>query len=72
MSELHAEIALLPRQAAPLLKVTEQTLKRWRSQGIGPKYCRFAGGRVRYRLCDIEDYLAASTVTPGSSAPQSD
>lgn len=57
--------------AAPIIGVEPQTLKAWRRKGIGPPYVRF-GNRVRYRVCDIEAWLAAHTITPGSAAAQHD
>jgi hypothetical protein len=38
--------------------VSEATLERWRTEGIGPKYLKL-GGRVLYRLVDIEEYESA-------------
>lgn len=35
--------------------VKETTLATWRSRGNGPKYVK-CGGRVLYRLADIEAY----------------
>ena len=67
-----AGLALTPREAAPILRVKGQTLKRWRAKGIGPAYVRLEGGRVRYRLSDLEAWLAANTVAPGSAAVQED
>jgi predicted site-specific integrase-resolvase len=57
--------------AAPMIGVNAATLKSWRRKGIGPPYVRF-GNRVRYRLCDIEAWLDAHTVTPGKAAAQGD
>lgn len=46
------------------LGVSEPTLERWRSIGIGPIFLKLAG-RVRYRLSDVVTYeescLRAST-----------
>lgn len=67
-----AGIAVAAREAAPLLRVTEQTLKRWRSQGVGPVYCRITGGRVRYRIADLDAWLQDHSVRPGASPPQQD
>jgi hypothetical protein len=51
--------------AAPLLGVRADTLKAWRHRGIGPPYVRLADrGRVRYRLRDLETWLAERTVIP--------
>ena len=35
--------------------VSEATLERWRSVGIGPVYLKMHG-RVTYRECDIEEF----------------
>jgi predicted site-specific integrase-resolvase len=47
--------------------VSEATLERWRSEGIGPKYLKL-GGRVRYRLVDIEEYESACFMSSTSKA----
>lgn len=57
--------------AAPMIGVNAATLKAWRRKGIGPSYVRF-GNRVRYRVSDIEAWLAAHTVTPELSPAQHD
>ena len=55
---------LTQAQLAERWQVTESTLERWRSEGIGPVYLKMMG-RVRYRLPDIvafeEDALRRST-----------
>lgn len=45
--------------AASYLGVAVQTLANWRSQGRGPKSIRL-GGKVFYRLADLEAFIAAS------------
>lgn len=35
--------------------VSEATLERWRTEGIGPRFLKLQG-RVLYRLVDIESY----------------
>jgi predicted site-specific integrase-resolvase len=37
------------------LGVACRTLERWRWQGVGPKFIK-VGGRVKYRLVDVEEY----------------
>ena len=37
------------------LGVSCRTLERWRWQGVGPKFIKI-GGRVKYRLSDIEEF----------------
>jgi len=49
---------LQQRQLADRWGVSEATLERWRSDGIGPVFLKLQG-RVLYRLEDIESYEAA-------------
>jgi len=39
-------------------QVSEATLERWRSEGIGPIYVKL-GGQVRYRREDVLEYEAS-------------
>ncbi len=43
------------RQLADRWDISEASLERWRSEGIGPIYLKLQG-RVLYRLEDIEQY----------------
>ena len=45
------------RQLAERWGVSEATLERWRSEGIGPIFLKLHG-RVLYRVEDIESYEA--------------
>ena len=60
-------IHLTQKQLASRWAVSEATLERWRSEGIGPVFLKLMG-QVRYRVADIEAYeascLASSTRTP--------
>ena len=49
-------------EAAPILDVSVHTLRKMRSQGVGPAYCK-VGKCVRYRLSDLEAYIQKQTVT---------
>ncbi len=55
-------------KAAPLLGVKPGTLEVWRCQGKGPRFIK-SGGRVVYRLSEINAYLDSrtrkSTADPG-------
>lgn len=59
-------VHLNQKQVAARWSVSEATLERWRSEGIGPKFLKLCG-RVLYRQVDIETYeescLATSTKT---------
>ncbi|WP_232522481.1 AlpA family transcriptional regulator [Chitinibacter sp. GC72] len=46
---------LTPQQLAERWGFSPNTLTRWRHEGIGPLYLKL-GGRVLYRLEDIEQY----------------
>ena len=54
------------KQLAARWCISEATLERWRSEGIGPKFLKRCG-RVIYRRVDIDAYeescLATSTKT---------
>jgi hypothetical protein len=40
-------------------RISSRTLEQWRWQGRGPRYLKI-GGRVVYRLSDIEEFERAS------------
>ena len=52
-------------------RLSPRTLERWRWHGIGPRYLKI-GGRVVYRLEDVQAYEAAQTrqSTGVPSAPE--
>ena len=50
-------------EAAKGLGMAPQTLINMRATGRGPAYVKI-GGRVRYRLKDLEEYLEARKVVP--------
>ena len=56
-------------QAAPRVGFAPQTLRVWRSQGVGPSFCKLSANRVVYREEDLESWLASkvrtSTADPG-------
>jgi predicted DNA-binding transcriptional regulator AlpA len=54
-------------EVAQRLGVAEITLRKWRISGSGPRYIR-CGANVRYRVGDIESWLASRTVASTSEA----
>lgn len=50
--------------------ISPRTLERWRWLGEGPRYLKI-GGRVVYRLEDIESYEQAQMREGAASTPQS-
>ncbi len=53
-------VLLTEQRVAQLLQVTVKTLQAWRVRGGGPPFVK-VGRCVRYRLEDVEAYVAAST-----------
>jgi len=64
MSRTHLERKelLTPIEAAKFLGVSVETLAQWRSQFRGPRYIKLECRLIRYRLSDLEVYLAAHAV----------
>ena len=56
-------------EAATRVGVAPQTLRVWRSQGVGPNFCKISSNRVVYREQDLESFLESklrvSTSDPG-------
>lgn len=48
------------RQAADRLSLTVHALERWRVKGGGPPYAKL-GSAVRYRIADLDAWIAANT-----------
>ena len=63
LTETKMEVAHLnQKQLAARWSISEATLERWRSAGIGPKFLKLCG-RVLYRQADIEAYEESCVVT---------
>jgi len=56
-----------PAEAAERFGVQRSTLDNWRWSGDGPPFIK-VGGRVRYRLSDLADWLDARTRSSTSDA----
>lgn len=48
-------------EAAPYLGCRPGTLRKWRSEGGGPKYIKI-GSLCRYRLEDLEQFIESQAV----------
>lgn len=46
-------------------RISERTLERWRWKGLGPSWLKI-GGRVVYRLEDVEDFEVKHTKFGGT------
>jgi Helix-turn-helix domain len=56
-----------PREASSFLRVTKQTLARWRCYGLGPCFVRI-GGRIFYDMDDLDAFIAARKFNSTSEA----
>jgi hypothetical protein len=62
-------LLLTPDQAGDLLGVTARVMERWRGCGDGPKFARLSRKTIRYRVEDIEAFVAANlrvSTAPGA------
>lgn len=57
------------KEAAELVQLKAQTLRKYRGTGEGPAYCLLAPNRVAYRTSDLETWVESrirvSTADPG-------
>ena len=63
LSDLSPEELLTPLEAAKFLKVSADTLRRWRYERRGPQYIKVGRRMVRYIVKDILAYLHAVTTS---------
>lgn len=55
-------------QAATYLRLGKPTLERFRVTGEGPRYAKL-GGAVRYRRCDLDEWLSSRLIGSTSEIP---
>ena len=54
--------------AASITGISVSSLQKMRGRGDGPIYAKL-GNRVRYRLCDLDTYIAERIVANTASLP---
>lgn len=54
-------------EAAELLRVRAQTLRRWSCQGTGPIRARRVNGRLRWSVADIRAVLSGAADQPSAA-----
>ena len=60
---------LSTKAAADFLNISSSTLRRWRSQRMGPPYVRLGGikgSAIRYRELDLTEWMANNTYRPSN------
>lgn len=50
------------KSAAEYLGVTTATLRRWRKEGVGPKWFNLGNRLIRYRTDDLKTFLESCSV----------
>lgn len=55
---------LTPKEAAAFLQVSEKTLEKWRTKGIGPKFRRLGHRTVRYLQNDLTEWPGLTLPAP--------
>lgn len=53
---------LTQRETAQLLRLSERSLERYRVSGFGPRYVKAGHSAVRYRIEDVEAWIASRVV----------
>lgn len=57
---MNDEELLSTAEAARMLALKPQTLRKWRADGTGPKYVRVGSKAVRYRKRALAEYIEES------------
>ena len=65
--EIVMQPLLTQRQASKMLALSERTIERLRVSGLGPKFVR-CGRSIRYRVADLETWIASRIVGSTSEA----
>lgn len=61
-------VLLTPVQAADMLGVSHRLLERWRGSGDGPQFVRLSRKSIRYRVEDLDAFVAGSLRASTASA----
>lgn len=66
-TSVETPLLLTSEAAAQLMSISPATLRLWRHKGRGPAYVRISTASVKYRLEDIQAWIAAHRVTTSES-----
>lgn len=64
--DIISELLTTP-ETAEVLRCSKSSLDKWRLKGLGPKFVR-VGSRIRYRACDVEEFVSTQTRSSTSAA----
>jgi excisionase family DNA binding protein len=62
LAEIPMDRMLTTKQAAVILNVSVDKLKKWRQRGKVPQFVRYPGGAIRYPLSAFMQFLKDCTV----------
>jgi predicted DNA-binding transcriptional regulator AlpA len=62
MLSMSTDLLLSQRRVAELLGLSERTLEAMRLRGTGPTFVRLSKRCVRYRMADLDRFIATRTV----------
>jgi predicted DNA-binding transcriptional regulator AlpA len=62
------EVLLTEKDVAKSLRVSVATVRRWRTHGGGPRFCKI-GASVRYRPADVSTFVSAAPGGGGQAGP---
>jgi predicted DNA-binding transcriptional regulator AlpA len=71
MGDPNLDTLLTSREAAAVLRLSERTLERLRTAGIGPQFVRLSRA-IRYRHSDLVEYIEANLARSTSEPSRSD
>ncbi|WP_374765314.1 helix-turn-helix domain-containing protein [Yunchengibacter salinarum] len=57
MEKIDFSQLVTPQEAADILKISTETLAKWRCRGINLPFVRVSRKVIRYRLFDIHSYI---------------
>jgi len=56
MQPVHREPLLIDTEVADIVQCSISSVRKWRTQGRGPRFFRL-GVLIRYRRCDVLEYV---------------
>ena len=68
MTDNLAENALSEREAASSMRLSPNTLRKWRGQKIGPPFVKISSRCVRYYRSDLDAWMKSRRIKPNGDA----
>jgi len=65
-TEMLADRAVSDVEAGAILGLAPQTLKNMRCRGTGPKFSKYSGRAVRYKLSSLKEFIDRHEIDPAA------